>query len=150
MTDSPEIANTKQLMELRQKRSDLEAIWYRQILTLAAGGLALLAGLGPRVPANMGNTGKYFLACTWVFLGMGIIAGSAATYREVSLAKNIAEQFQNQLVQSLREGRQLSPHDLVSASPNKLFLRAKKVMIVSLLLAVCCLVGYSILATLSS
>jgi len=141
--------HVRQLMELRENYHDLQAQWYRRLLTLASGGLALLAGLGPRVPADMGNTGKIALACTWVFLGIGIISGSATTFLEVNRAKVQAELFRKKLISSLHDGTVLQTTDLAIANPKKIYLYSKNIMIGALLLAVCSLVLYAILATMS-
>ena len=81
----------KQYVELITKEHEVEVTWLRQILTLAAGALALLAGLGPDVPSD--GLGKYLLATTWAGLGLGIVAGAAATYIEVNRAKTAAIRF---------------------------------------------------------
>lgn len=137
--------NIEQLIDLRQQEADLQANWHRHILTLASGALALLAGLGP--PTSTGIE-KYFLACTWVFLGIGIIAGAAATYVHVSSAKNLADDFQKQLLRSIRENRSLSPNVPIVANPRGFYSLSKPVMVGSLLLAVRSLVTYSVIITI--
>ena len=137
----------QQLIELREKKSVAQSIWYRHILTLACGGLALLSGLTPKVPPGVG---QYFLAGTWFFLGLGIIAGGAATYLEVDSANKLAAEFQNQLQKSLEEDIPLSRMPLVVSTPNKIFSLAKPVMVIPLMLAVVCLVCASIITTLSA
>lgn len=141
------IRQIEQFIEIRQKMHDNRAAWYRQMLTLASGGLAILAGFGPAVPQGMG---RYFLVGTWVFLGVGICAGAAATYLEVNRAKNLAEQFRLQLQQSLQSGTGLSPNVPIVARPHRFFSWSEPVMVSSLLLAVVCLVSYSVLVTLSA
>lgn len=135
--------HVNQLLELRQRQSDLQAAWLRQLLTLAAGGLALLVGLRP--PAA--GIGQYFLAGTWILLGVGICSGAAATFLEVHAAKTLATRFQSALIQALQEGRDLSSGDLVVATPHRFFAWSRYLMVASLLLAVCCLVVYAVLAT---
>jgi hypothetical protein len=136
----------EQLTKLRQRQHDLQAAWYRQLLTLAAAGLALLVGLAP--PAE--GIGKLLLASTWVCLGVGICAGSAATYLEVSLARALADSLRAELLRPLREGKGLALDAPVVATPHVFFSWSGPVMVVSLLLAVCCLVGYAVLATLAA
>lgn len=137
----------QQLVSLREKQAELHAAWYRQLLTLASGGLALLAGIGPEVPVGIG---KYFLAGTWVFLGVGIVSGGAATYLQADLATKLTERFREELLHNLRENGQPTVTSLVSANPAKIFSWSKSVMVVSLLLAVCCLVTYAVLNTLQA
>lgn len=139
--------SAQQLLDLRDKRDALQAVWFRQLLTLAAGGLALLVGLGPPVSSGIE---RYFLAGTWVFLGLGVLSGSAATYLEVSRANNLEAAFRSRLVKSLDQGRALSPSDLISAGPHRFFSWSQSFMVVSLLLAVCCLVSYAVLTTLAA
>ena len=131
---------------LKDKRAAVQATWYRHILTLACAGLALLSGLTPKVPHGCA---QFFLACTWFFLGLGIIAGGAATYLEVNLANKISHQFHKALLQSLEDGTNLSATPLISANANKIFSLAKPVMLISLIIAVINLVCASIITTLS-
>ena len=139
--------SVKQLIELRQKQADAQATWERQVVTVASGALALLAGLGPPTPTGVG---KYFLAATWVFLGLGIVFGAAATYLHVSAAKNLANKFQEQLLNSIQNEKDLSPNVPIVAHPNKIYSLSKPVMVVSLLLAVCCLVTYAVITTIGA
>ena len=139
--------SAKQLIELRQKQADLQANWDRQAVTLASGALALLAGLGPPTPAGFE---KYFLAATWVFLGLGIVSGAAATYLHVSAAKNLANKFHEQLLNSIQNDRELSPNVPIVAHPHKVFSWSKPLMVISLLLAVCNLVAYAVITTIGA
>jgi len=139
--------SVKQLIELRQKQADLQANWDRQAVTLASGALALLAGLGPPAPAGFE---KYFLAATWVFLGIGIVAGAAATYLHVSAAKNLANKFHEQLLNSIRMESPLSSNVRIVAQPSRIFSWSEPVMVVSLLLAVCNLVTYAVITTIGA
>ena len=83
--------------DLTNNAYEAEVAWLRQILTLAAGALALLAGLGPRVPPD--GPAQNLLAATWALLGIGIVAGAAATYAAVSRAKWIADHFRAEIEQ---------------------------------------------------
>ena len=67
----------EQYADLVNKGFEVEVVWLRQILTLAAGALALLAGLGPEVPPD--GPARLVLAATCAFLAFGIIAGAAPT-----------------------------------------------------------------------
>jgi hypothetical protein len=138
--------SVEQLISLVDKHSELRTAWYRQILTVAAGGFALLVGLGTKVPPGIG---KYFLAGTWVCLGLGIAAGGAATYLEVSRAKNLARDFREQLHRSLQSRQALSPTVPIVAKPGRLYAWSGPVMVVSLLTAVVCLVICSVLTALA-
>lgn len=134
------------LLTLAKDRNEKQAAWYRQLLTLASGGLALLVGLQPEVPAL--GPARFFLAGAWALLGAGILFGGAATYSEVSLARRLAENFQDQLLRSIKSGEELSANHPVVANPHRAFLWAKPLMVVSLLGAVVCLVAFSIITTL--
>ena len=136
----------QQFAALHKEQAELQAAWYRHLLTLASGGLAFLAGIGPAIPIGIG---KYFLAGTWIFLGVGIVSGAAATYLQVDLAAKLAKRFQAELQQNLREHGQPVVTSLVVANPSKLFSWSRIVMIFSLLFAVCCLVIYSVLRSLN-
>jgi hypothetical protein len=137
----------QKLVSLHKEQADLESAWYRQLLTLASGGLALLVGLGPSVPTGIG---KFFLAGTWVFLGLGIVLGAAATYLDVDRATKLKNQYGAELQKSILEHGRAVVTSIVVASPSKLLLWSKVAMVVCLLLAVSCLVTFSVLKTLSA
>lgn len=135
----------KQLAESQNEANNLSSAWLRQLLTLASGALAILAGLSPHTHSNID---KYCLAATWVFLGIGIIFGSAATYLEVNLAKKIATEIRSQVSQSIHEGKGDQIKSLIVVPPNKFFLASKYIMVFSLLLSVVSLVIYAVISTL--
>jgi hypothetical protein len=135
----------EKLVSLMDKQVELQSAWYRHILTISAGGFAILSGLGPAAPIGIG---KYFLAGTWLCLGLGIVGGGTATYLEVSRAKNLADGYKAQLLKDLHEKGQPTVSAPVVVNPNRFFSWAKSLMVVSLLMAVACLVTYSILTTL--
>ena len=134
----------KQYAELITKGQEVEATWLRQVLTIAAGTLALLAGLGPDVPSD--GAGKYLLATTWAGLGLGIVAAAAATYIEVNRARTAAIHFGEHLLR-IMENQPSSP--LISIPPNRIYVISKPVMLVSLLVSVVCLTAYAITTTLA-
>ena len=140
-----DLGQIRQLMELRRNHQELSSAWYRQLLTLAAGGLALLVGLQP--PAA--GIGRYFLAGTWVCLGAGICLAAAATYLDVHRAKMLADSFRAQVSQALAAGRDLSPSDIAVARPKRFYTWSRYLTVSVLLLAVGCLVTYAVLATLA-
>ena len=88
----------------------------RQILTLAAGALAFLAGLGPDIPSD--GPSKYLLATTWAGLGLGIVFGAAATYIDADRAMRSAVLFGKHL---LRVIEQKSSSLLIPVPPNRLY-----------------------------
>ena len=134
----------KQYAELITTGHEVEVTWLRQILTLAAGALVLLAGLGPDIPSD--GPAKYLLATTWAGLGLGIVAGAAATYVEVNRAGTAAIRFGEHLLRII-ENQPSSP--LISIPPNRLYVICKPLMIISLLVAVVCLTAYAITTTLA-
>ena len=134
----------KQYADLISKGHEIEATWLRQILALAAGALALLAGLGPYVPPE--GPSKYFLATTWVGLGLGIIFGAVATYIDADRATKSAVLFGKHLLRVV-EKKPSSP--LIAVPPNKLYVICKPLMVISLLIAVVFLVAFAITTTLA-
>lgn len=137
----------KQFVSLKNDEADIQNAWYRHLLTPSAGGLAVLSGLNPEIPAGIG---KYFLAGTWIFLGLGIIAGASATYLAVDSAKKLAQNYKDELQNNIEIYGKATVNKIVVANPAKIFSVSRIVMIISLLLAVCCLVTYSVLITLCS
>lgn len=136
------------LMELHKEAQGLQSAWYKSILTIASGGFALLAGLGPNAPPL--GMGKYCLAGAWVCLGLGIVAGAAAIYTEVDRAKLISESYRAELLRNLDEKGQPTVAVPIVARPRRLFSSfAPRVMITSLLMAVVLLVAYSVLKAVS-
>lgn len=133
-----------QLVALHKESNALQAAWDRQILTLAAGALALLAGLGPEVPPA--GAARYCLAATWGCLGTGICAGGGAAYLEVSRARNLAQRYGEVLRSSLETGTAMS---IVVAPPSRIFVLCRSLMILSLMGAVLCLVTYAVMTTLA-
>lgn len=130
---------------LVRKSHEVEVAWLRHVLTLAAGALALLAGLGPEVPAD--GPARFLLAATWAFLGAGIVAGAGATYIEVDRARSSVNVYGEQIQRELDN----QPTKAVMSAPtNRLFELCKPAMILSLLGAVVCLTAYSIGITLAT
>ena len=135
----------RQYVDLISKGHEIEATWLRQILTLAAGALALLAGLGPEIPSD--GPSKYLLATTWAGLGLGIVFGAAATYIETDRAKKSTVLFGEHL---LRVMEQESSSPIIPVPPNRLYVLCKPLMVISLLIAVISLTAFAITTTLAS
>ena len=134
----------KRIVELDEKRDEQQALWLRQILTLAAGALAILAGLGPAAPTE--GPAKYFLSATWASLGIGIVSGAAATYLAVSHANKTANTYRAQFNKDIENKTQSK--GFIHVPRNKWLARSMPVMIFSLLAAVLCLAAYAIVVTL--
>ena len=134
----------EEIWRLDEKRYEQEAVWLRQILTLSAGALAILAGLGP--PVSSEGFAQYFLAATWAFLGMGIASGAAATYLVVNRANKLALSYREKLAQKTRERDESA--FVIYAPRNPWLSRCKPMMICSLLGAVLCVTAYAIVTTL--
>lgn len=135
----------RRFADLISKGHESEAAWLRQILTLAAGALALLAGLGPDVPPE--GLGKYLLVTTWAGLGLGIVLGAAATYIETDRATRSAAAFGEYLVRLLEQ--EPTP-PFMSVPVNKLYVVCKPLMVISLLVSVCSLTFFAIMTTLAA
>ena len=143
----------EKLADLTNRALEAEAAWLRQILTVAGGALALLAGLGPEVPAE--GSARDFLAATWVLLGFGIVTGSAATYAVVSRAKWIASAFRAELERPhAARIEKKDPPELAWAHlqlrMNPILQLCKPLMVFSLLAAVFCLTAYAMEITLAA
>ena len=132
----------KKLVALADEAHDAEAAWLRQILTLATGALALLVGLGPESPTDTAS--RLLLAGTWVSLGLGIVFGAAATYLVVERAMKATLAVSKKARIEAEGG---IPPTMVSVPINSLYIYCKPVMIISLLVAVVCLTGFSVLST---
>jgi hypothetical protein len=136
----------KKMWELASERNKLQAAWNRHLLTLASGGLALLVGLRPEIPADI--PGKALLGAAWAFLGIGILSGGAATYAEVSLAKRLALALQSRLERRMEERRPLTDESQdgpLHAQAGWVSRNSCHVMVLSLMGAVVSFVSYSIL-----
>ena len=137
------------LVKENSKHEERETVWLRQILTLAAGALAagalaILAGLGPDAPSD--GLAQYFLAATWACLGVGITSGAAATYVTVNLTKRIADKLREALVETAEHGEPKS--EVFGANKNRWLVLSKWIMTCSLLTAVLCLAAYAMIRTL--
>ena len=135
----------KKHVELRQEYLRVEMNWYRHLLTLAVGALVLLGSLVSDTPAP--GAVQYLLAATWLCLGLGILSGAATTYIEVDRAGRIDINYAEDLLRSVHGS---PPQIVISAEPNRILLACRWVMLISLLLAVVCLTGYSVMATLTA
>jgi len=134
--------HVEQLNALYARANELQSAWLRQLLTLAAGALAVLVGLDP--PAT--GIGKWFLAMTWLTLGAGILSGALATAQEAALAKARADALRAEL---LRSDLEASPPQPRVAKLPRLYVWSRATMLGSLLLSVVCLVAYAVLRALS-
>ena len=135
----------KKHVELRQEYLQVETNWYRHLLTLAVGALVLLGSLVSDTPAP--GTVRYFLAATWFFLGLGILSGAATTYIEVDRASALDKNYAEEVLKRIHG---TPPNIVISAEPNWLLEACKRIMLISLLLAVVCLTGYSVISTLTA
>lgn len=134
----------EKLLELHDKQVELRSAWNRNMLSLAAAGLALLAGLNPQAASLLT---QFLLSGTWLCLGSGIVSAAASTYLEVDRARSLAEVYKAQLLQNLQERGTSEVTEFVASNPKKIYSVARYVMVVSLLCAVVLLVLYSILRT---
>ena len=129
--------------DLLRKSFEADITWIRQILTLAAGAFALLVGLGLDVPSE--GSARYFLAATWVCLGLGVLAGAAAIYLDAHFAWQDAVDASFQA--RLKTDTPPSPSRTFEWTTTLLGL-CKPLMVVSLLTAVICLATYAVMTTL--
>lgn len=133
----------QQLIELAKQRDELRAAWYRHLLTLAAGGLAILAGLDPQIPDD--RLSRVLLCATWALLGSGILGGGVATYLDADRAARLAAAFQSRLQQDMEQvkaGGAWSTTPVI-AKPRWIFRIARVWMVLSLMGAVVCFVCFA-------
>lgn len=142
------INDLKQLDDLYAQWQDKENEWYQRLLTLAAGAVTLLALFPPASDdPQQATQADHLLAATWVLLGAGLLSGGAATYLRVKIAQNRLRAFREQLVNNA--GTEASRELVFPKPPPKTLLWSRNVMVISLLLAVVCLVAYSVLRVLA-
>ena len=135
----------KRHIELRKEYLQLEMNWYRHLLTLAAGALVVLGSLVSDNPAP--GMIRYLLAATWLFLGLGILSGAATTYIEVDNADALDKAYAEEIKKSMKG---IEAKYIISAFPNRFLEFCRWAMLISLSLAVICLTGYSVMATLTA
>ena len=129
--------------DLQRKSFEADITWIRQVLTLAAGAFALLVGLGLDAPPE--GSARYFLAATWVCLGLGVVAGAAATYLDAHFAgQDAVDAF---FEARLKTDTPPSPPRTFEWTTTLLSL-CKPLMVVSLLAAVIFLATYAVMTTL--
>ena len=136
--------NIEEFTNIVNRLHKLDMDWYRHLLTLAAGSLVIMSTFVSDTPAQ--GMARYFQAATWVFLGIGILAGVGATYAPISRTANLAGKFLEEFHNSEFQD---SPSKMISAYPSIFFLLCRRLMVISLLLAVICLTGYSVITTLT-
>ena len=134
----------QQLLELQDKANDEEADWYRILLPVVSGVLAVMVSLKPEVD----GCARYFLASGWVSLGLSILSLGALNYMRVSRAKRLRDAFREELRQSLDEGRALDSSVPILSGANRLFYILRPCLIVSLVTSVFSVVSFAVLDTL--
>ena len=132
----------QQLVSLQARKHELEAAWFRQLLTLAAGGLTILVALAQ--PST--GIARLFLVGTWVSLGVALVSGAAATYLEVERQRAALDSFCSQTESAIRAAKPLDTSAPIIGTPRAIFAKARYVMIASLLSSVVMLVAHAIAA----
>ena len=136
--------NVEEFKNIVSRLHKLDMDWYRHLLTLATGSLVIMSTFISDTPDQ--GMARYFQAATWVFLGIGILAGVGATYAPISRTANLAGKF----LKELQNGEfQDTPSKTISAYPSVRFLICRRLMVISLLLAVICLTVYAVITTLT-
>ena len=135
--------NVQKMLDLMNQSHQHELEWVRHILTISAGALAILAGLGPEAQGQSIQT--WALAGTWICLGTGICCASAATYRQAYRSKKLADRFRSELQTALEEDRKMR---IVSAPLPWLLRASLPACAASLIAAVVCITVYAVTATL--
>lgn len=132
----------RQLVALKEKQNERLGNWVRFVMTIAAGGLALLLGTLQLPPDDI--VARMLLASGLVFLGLGIVFGAAASHLEIVIERKILEQYSDEIQQAAREQRSLLRSPVIAAKPNWWQQKYKPGMMLSLLLAVVCFVAYGV------
>lgn len=145
MFDKPSSEGEQLLFERMTSAAEVagatEVSWYRHILTLSAGALALLAGFPPE--EQVPKLSLTFLISAWVLLGLGIILGAIATYTEVYRRNYLARRLWLLWQDHIHEHS--IPEELLEEKTVPLYLRLSKVwMLVVLSIALICFVAYAI------
>lgn len=131
--------------DLQNKALEVEAAWLRHILTLAAGALAVLAGLEPTVPET--GPARHLLAATWACLGLGIVTGGAATFLEVDRARRLVKACEMHIARAMTDGTSLG---VVRGTSSWGLESCKWAMVCTLGTAAVCLAAYATIMTLNS
>ena len=125
--------------ELKQDAAREEANWYKHILTISFGSLTLLISLMPAIPDL--PAAKFLIIGTWMFLGLSILFGIGATYQPVSLLRKSG----NAVAKSIMDGNK---NPIIGVNTHWFFSMCRIVMLTSLILAIVCMVAFSITKTL--
>ncbi|WP_110603197.1 hypothetical protein [Salinicola lusitanus] len=143
--DFPELLT--KISELQDQLGQARAEWLKHVLSLAVGALAVLSALRP---AAVTVTQSYLLAGTWLFLGAGIVAGAVATYLQIEILKRSINLLKDDVQRKAESFGSRPPRTAVFRviRAPKTMRFAVPIMIITLLLAVCCLVGFSMLGAL--
>jgi hypothetical protein len=131
----------KQACELKQDACREEANWFKHILTISFGSLTLLVSLMPTIPDL--PAAKYLIIGTWLFLGLSILFGIGATYQPVSLLRKSGDAVAKSIMEE-------NSKPIVGVNTHWFFSICRIVMLASLILAIVCMVAFSITKTLNS
>jgi len=133
----------KQLTELVNSQAQQQQVFYRHLLMVVSGALAVLGALSTQ-PQPDSLLARYLLIGTWLFLGLSVLLGVGATYMAVSTANRLKLAFHSQLAQQVIEGDYHAAMKIVSVKPNAFFVLCSVAFVCSWLLAVVLLVSYSV------
>jgi len=133
-----------QIQALQREWRERDVAWLQQIISIATAALAILVAFAPQ--EGLSTPARYMLAGAWLSLGLGIVAGVASIYGYTHEAKARLENVVEEWIQALAEGR--AP-EMVVTVPARIFAICRWVMVLSLLLSVCLLVGHAMWRTLA-
>jgi len=130
-----------------REQYNLETTWYRHLVTIAAGILAITVSFQTSTPTSL--TAQYLLLTTWLSLVVSICAGVAATYAQVSAQKSFIDSFEEQILKPLAEGANEMPLVAVQGTPRIWLVYSRYVMVFSLVLSILLLAAYGATAIIS-
>lgn len=137
-----------QYNQATREQYNLETTWYRQLLTIAAGILAITVSFQASISESF--AAQCLLLVTWFCLVLSLCSGAAATYAQVSAQQAFVTDFEEQVLVPLTEGANEIPLVAIQGTPPIWLVKAKYVMVTSLLLSVLFLSAYGAATILSS
>lgn len=129
------------LMEISSQRVDKFYSFVKTLLTLAGGMIAILVSLKTDTDIKII---KILFTVTVGLLSIGILFSSLVLYTEIIGLAHLEKSFEGYILELLKDNTNKT--FVETANPGKLFPIAKWGMIISFVLALCCLTAYSYLS----
>ena len=136
----------KRYNQAMREHHDLETTWYRHLLTIAAGILAITVAFQASAPAT--SSASYLLMTTWLSLVLSLCSGAAATYAQVSAQQAFVADYEKKILGPLSKGHSISTV-VLKGEPSAWLVASRRVMVWSLLFSVLLLTAYGSTVILS-